>query len=166
MGKIALQAVPVSIGASIASSHFDTHSDETERRREHATLFPSVGMGIGGALVFGFNAAATEEPMVIGDELTWMHAVAIVVLSIVMVCAISYGIGKQRLGVEPLSRPWFGFYVRESLVTYAAALLVAAYILWTFGRIDAGTGLAPAVHMTLALGLVTTLGATAGELLI
>jgi len=166
VGKIALQAVSVSIGASIGSSHFDSHSDEIEQRREHATLLPSVGMGVAGALVFGFNAAVTEEPMVIGEQLTWMHAIGIVLVSLVLVFAISYAVGKQRLKAEPLSRPWFGFYVRESVATYAAALLIAAYILWTFGRIDAETALAPAVHMTIALGLVTTLGATAGELLI
>lgn len=166
VGKIALQAVPVSIGASIAGSHFDAHAEETERRRERGLLFPSLGMGIGGALVFGFNAAATEEPMIIGEELTWMHAIAIVVLSLVMAFAISYAVGKRRLKMDPFSREWVGFYVRESLGTYVTALIVGAYILWTFGRIDADTALAPAVHMTLALGVVTTLGATAGELLI
>jgi len=166
IGKIAIQTVPVSIGASIAGSHFDTQSEEAERRRERGMLFPSVAMGIAGALVFGFNAAATEEPMVVGDQLTWMHAVAIALVSLAIVFSISYAVGKRRLKMKPFSRKWIGFYVREAVTTYVAALLVAAYVLWTFERIDADTALMPMIHMVLALGVVTTFGATAGELLI
>jgi putative integral membrane protein (TIGR02587 family) len=166
LAKIALQSVPVSIGASIASTHFDAHPEETETRREGGLYFPSLAVGVGGAMVFGFNLAATEEPMIIGEQLTWMHAIAIVVVSLIIVFGISYAVGKRRLGMDPFSRDWIGFYVREALGTYAVALLIATYLLWTFGRIDLDTALAPAVHMVLALSIVTTLGATAGELLI
>ena len=166
IGKIALESVPVSIGASIAVSQFDDHGEETEQRRRGGYLFPSIAMGIAGAMVFGFNEAATEEPMILGDELTWMHAVAIVIVSLVVVFGISYAVGKRRLEMEPFSRAWIAFYVRESVATYVVAMLIAAYLLWTFGRVGADTALSPTVHMVLALGLVTTLGATAGELLI
>jgi putative integral membrane protein (TIGR02587 family) len=166
IAKIALQSVPVSIGASIASTHFDAHHEETENRREGALFFPSLAVGVGGAMVFGFNLAATEEPMIIGEQMTWMHAIAIVLVSVVIVFGISYAMGKRRLKMDPFSREWIGFYVREAVSTYAVALLIAAYLLWTFGRIDTDTALVPAVHMVLSLSLVTTLGATAGELLI
>lgn len=166
IGKIALEAIPVSIGASVGSSHFDDTAEETEQRRESGMLFPSIAMGIAGAMVFGFNEAATEEPMILGEQLTWMHAIAIVVVSLIVVFAISYAVGKRRLEMEPFSREWIGFYVREALATYVVAMLIGAYLLWTFGRIGGDTGISAMVHMVLALGMVTTLGATAGELLI
>jgi putative integral membrane protein (TIGR02587 family) len=164
--KIALQSVPVSLGASIAASEFGAPHEEAEHRLDRALLFPSVGIGIAGAMILGFTVGATEEPMIIGEQLTWLHATGLVVVSVALVLGISYGVGRRRLGIDPFDRKWLGFYLRESLVTYAAALLVAAYMLWTFGRIGADTGLAPAVHMILALSLVTVLGATAAELLV
>jgi putative integral membrane protein (TIGR02587 family) len=164
--KVALQSVPVSLGASIAASEFgDTH-EEAEHRQDRALLFPSVGIGIAGAMILGFTVGATEEPMIIGEQLMWPHATGLVVISVALVLGISYGVGRRRLGIDPFDRKWLGFYLRESLVTYAAAILVAAFMLWTFGRIGIDTGLAPSVHMILVLSLVTALGATAAELLV
>jgi putative integral membrane protein (TIGR02587 family) len=164
--KIALQSVPVSLGASIAASEFgDTH-EEAEHRQDRALLFPSVGIGIAGAMILGFTVGATEEPMIIGEQLMWPHATGLVVISVALVLGISYGVGRRRLGIDPFDRKWLGFYLRESLVTYAAAILVAAFMLWTFGRIGIDIGLAPSVHMVLVLSLVTALGATAAELLV
>ncbi|HJU76110.1 MAG TPA: DUF2391 family protein [Gemmatimonadaceae bacterium] len=164
--KVALQGVPVSLGASIAASEFGAAHEEAEHRLDHALLFPSVGIGIAGAMILGFTVGATKEPMIIGEQLTWLHALGLVVISVALVLGISYGVGRRRLGIDPFDKKWLGFYLRESLVTYAAALLVAAFMLWTFGRIGVDTGLAPAVHMVLVLSLVTALGATAAELLV
>ena len=164
--KIALQSVPVSLGASIAASEFGATHEEAEHRLDRALLFPSVGIGIAGAMILGFTVGATEEPMIIGEQLTWLHAAGLLVISVALVLGISYGVGRRRLGIDPFDRAWLGFYLREALVTYAAALLVAAFMLWTFGRIGVDTGLAPTVHMILALGLVTALGATTAELLV
>lgn len=164
--KIALQSVPVSLGASIAASEFGAEHEQAEQRLDHPLLFPSVGIGISGAMILGFTVGATEEPMIIGEQLTWVHAAMLVIIAVALTLGISYGVGRRRLGIDPFDRKWLGFYLRESLVTCVAAFLVAAFMLWTFGRIGAGTGLAPAVHMTLVLGLVTVLGATAAELLV
>ena len=164
--KIALQSVPVSLGASIAASEFGDAHEQTEHRQDRALLFPSVAIGISGAMILGFTVGATEEPMIIGEQLTWVHATALVLISVALALGISYGVGRRRLGIDPFDRKWLGFYLRESLVTYVAAILVAAFMLWTFGRIGAGTGLAPAVHMILVLSLVTVLGATAAELIV
>ena len=117
-------------------------------------------------MILGFTVGATEEPMIIGEQLTWMHATGLLIISVAVGLGISYGVGRRRLGIDPFDRKWLGFYLRESLVTYAVAILIAAYMLWTFGRIGVDTGAAPAVHMILVLGLVTVLGATAAELLV
>jgi len=164
--KIALQSVPVSLGASIAATEFGVAHEQAEHRLHRPLLFPSVGIGIAGAMILGFTVGATEEPMIIGEQLNWMHATGLVVISAAVALGISYGVGRRRLGIDPFDRKWLGFYLRESLVTYAVAILIAAFMLWTFGRIGVDTGAAPTVHMILALGLVTVLGATAAELLV
>ena len=164
--KIALQSVPVSLGASIATSEFGDAHEQAAHRQDRALLFPSVAVGISGAMILGFTVGATEEPMIIGEQLTWVHATGLVLISVALALGISYAVGRRRLGIDPFDRKWLGFYLRESLVTYVAATLVAAFMLWTFGRIGAETGVAPAVHMVLVLSLVTVLGATAAELLV
>jgi putative integral membrane protein (TIGR02587 family) len=166
VGKIALESVSVSLGASVAISEFGDGHPVTEERRSRPDLRPSLGIALGGAMIFGFNVATTDEIVILGEQLTWIHAVAIVVTSILLVLGISYAVGKSRMQIEPLSRKWLPFYLREAISTYVLALLVGAFLLWIFGRIGTETGLAPSVHMMLVLGLATTLGATAGELLV
>ena len=66
VGKIVLLAVPVSVGASVAMSEFGHEHETVERRKEGATYFGALGMAAGGAMLFGFGLAPTDEPMMIG----------------------------------------------------------------------------------------------------
>ena len=164
VGKIVLLAVPVSVGASVAMSEFGHEHETVERRKEGATYFGALGMAAGGAMLFGFGLAPTDEPMMIGLQLPWHHALALVAVSLFQVHAIVYAVGfKQH---ERDDRAWWRKLLREGTGAYAVALLVAAYLLWTFGRIDADTGLVACVYQTITLGFITSLGAAAGELLI
>ena len=164
IGKIVLLAVPVSVGASVAMSEFGHEHETVERRKEGATYFGALGMAAGGAMLFGFGLAPTDEPMMIGLQLPWHHALGLVAVSLFQVHAIVYAVGfKQH---ERDDRTWWRKLLREGIGAYAVALLVAAYLLWTFGRIDAHTGLVACVYQTVTLGFITSLGAAAGELLI
>lgn len=164
VGKIVLLAVPVSVGASVAMSEFGHEHETVERRKEGATYFGALGMAAGGAMLFGFGLAPTDEPMMIGLQLPWHHALALVAVSLFQVHAIVYAVGfKQH---ERDDRAWWRKLLREGIGAYAVALLVAAYLLWTFGRIDTHTGLVACVYQTVTLGFITSLGAAAGELLI
>jgi len=164
VGKIVLLAVPVSVGASVAMSEFGQDHPVTRRRREAASYLGTLGMAAGGAMLFGFGVAPTDEPMIIGLKLPWHHALALVITSLVQVHAIVYAVGfRQR---ERDDRGAMQKLFKEGVGAYAVALVVAAYLLWTFGRMDAGTGLVACVYQAIALGFVTSLGAAAGELLI
>ena len=163
-GKIVLLGVPVSIGASVAMSEFGDEHDTVERRKESATYFGALAMAAGGAMLFGFGLAPTDEPMIIGLRLPWHHALALVLASLFQVHAIVYAVGfKQH---ERDDRAWWRKLLKEGTGAYAVALLVAAYLLWTFGRINADTGFVAGVYQTVTLGFITSLGAAAGELLI
>ena len=164
VGKIVLIAVAVSVGASIAMSEFGEESDVAQRRKKAASYLGALGMAAGGAMVFGFTVAPTDEPMILGLKLPWHHALALLIASLLQVHLIVYSVGFKRH--ERDDRAWWRKLLREGVGAYAVALLVAAYLLWTFGRIDSNTGLVACVYQTVTLGFVTSLGAAAGELLI
>jgi uncharacterized membrane protein len=54
---------------------------------------------------------------------------------------------------------------RGTIVTYAVGLVASAAILWSFGRFD-GMGTAVIAGQTVALAVASTLGASAGRLLL
>jgi putative integral membrane protein (TIGR02587 family) len=164
VGKIVLLAVPVSIGASVAMSEFGAEHKTVERRKESASYFGTLGMAAGGAMLFGFGLAPTDEPMIIGLRLPWHHAIALLAASLFQVHAIVYAVGFRQH--ERDDRAWWRKLLKEGIGAYAVALLVAGYLLWTFGRIDTDTGLVACVYQMVTLGFITSLGAAAGELLI
>jgi putative integral membrane protein (TIGR02587 family) len=165
VGKLVLEAVPVSIGASVAMTQFGAESEVAERRKEGENYWGAMAMAVAGAMLFGFSVAATEEPMMIGIQLTWVHAVVLALISLLQVHVIVYAVEFKDRASGPGGRRWWQLLLKEGGGAYVLSLLVAAYLLWTFGRLDAGTGLAASVHMILTLGFATSLGAAAGELL-
>lgn len=166
VGKIVLQAIPVSIGASVAVSQLGRKNPPAARRKEEAGFGGTQAMAVAGALLFGFNIAPTVEPMLLGLQMHWWNGLALLGFSVVQVHAVVYYVdfrGSFESTAGPLWSPrlWSG-----SLTTCFLSLIVAAYLLWTFGRIGPSTGFVAALHMTLALGFVTSLGAAAGKLIL
>jgi putative integral membrane protein (TIGR02587 family) len=169
-GKLILESVPVSIGASVAMSEFgddEDHEEIVEHRRRRAGYFGSLAIAVAGATLFGFGISATEEPVMIADQLDAKRAALLMLLSMAQVFFIlfmldhkngeSSGLGTRRHIVAVLE---------EAVSTYAAALLIGAYFLWTFGALDASLGLVAATYVIVATGFITSLGASAAEVLI
>ena len=55
--------------------------------------------------------------------------------------------------------------IRHSVAEYGIALIISAYVLWTFGRMD-GASLEQTVTMIAVLGFPAALGAAAARLVI
>jgi putative integral membrane protein (TIGR02587 family) len=123
-------------------------------------------VALAGAVVFGFTVAPTEEPMILGLMMGRWHALAVVAVSLLIVHALVYAVEFRGTHVRPEGKTLLRTFIETSLTSYAMALLVAAYLLWTFGRLDADTGLLAALHMIVALGFATSLGAAAGKLIL
>jgi putative integral membrane protein (TIGR02587 family) len=165
--SIALEGVPLSVGASVAMSEFGNDHDHVEHRKESAGYFGSLGMGLGGAMVFGFAVSATEEPMQLGLQTHAVHVIAIVIASLLIVHLIVHAVEFKKRGKHhDQGTRWWLLIARDGVSAYAMAFLMAAYLLWTFGYIDGSTGFTPALHMTVVLSLLTSIGTAAGELLI
>jgi putative integral membrane protein (TIGR02587 family) len=165
-GKLLLQSVPMSIGASVAMSEFGEAHRVAEERRAHAGYFGTLGMALAGAMLFGFGISGTEELLTIADQLTAFRAILLLLLSLLQVHAIVYAVDFKQRPEDAGTRKHKLEVVREGLSTYALSLAAGAYLLWTFRTIGSGLGIVPAVYAVIALGFVTSLGAAAAELLI
>lgn len=166
VGKIVIESIPVSIGASVAAGQLGTRGQGEDRRRRQAGYWGTLAIALGGAVVFGFNVAPTEEPVRIGLMMSDVQALALLLVALVQTHAVVYALDFRGSDPIPEGRTPLGVFLRSSVVTLALSLLVALFLLWVFGRVGADTGLLPTVHMTVALGLVTSLGASAAKLLL
>src|SRR5688572_19552021 len=135
IGKIALHAVPCSIGAILARRQLEAEETKKEaRRREsyHAKLFL---MGVG-AIFLAFQLAPTEEIILIGYMMTGWHSALLAIVSLCMMQAFISSI-ERRPKVPIFSAGFFwNVFLRFTIVGYALALLLSIYVLWTFGRLD------------------------------
>jgi putative integral membrane protein (TIGR02587 family) len=165
-GKLLLQSIPVSIGASVAMSQFGDAHRHTEERRSRAGYWGTLGMGLAGAMLFGFGISGTEEPLLIADQLTWPRAIALMLLSVAQVHAVVYAVESKQRPRGARKNEYTLKILRESVSTYALSLGVGAYLLWTFGTLTPGLALVPAIYAIVTIGFVTSLGAAAADVLI
>jgi putative integral membrane protein (TIGR02587 family) len=165
-GKLLLQSVPVSIGASVAMNEFGEEHRELERRREGAGYWGSLGMALAGAMLFGFAISGTEEPLLIAEQLTFARAILLLLLSLLQVHVIVYAVDFREAPKGARDRARSLALLRESISTYALSIVMGTFLLWTFQTLNSGTGIVAATYAIIAIAFVTSLGAAAAELLI
>jgi putative integral membrane protein (TIGR02587 family) len=125
--------------------------------------FSRLLVGAGGALLFALNVAPTDEPMLLGIEVSPWLLLVVVATSVVVTLALVYYAdfgGRRRSGRGILDHPW-----SETITSYAISLLVALLLLWSFGRTD-GASLSAILGMTVMLGLMASVGAAVARLLV
>jgi putative integral membrane protein (TIGR02587 family) len=162
-GKLALQAVPGSIGALLARSQLGSR-DEQEGEAPESYGFEIFLMVVGG-LFLAFNVAPTEEVALIAVRISRWHVLALVVLSLAAMHAFVYFLEFRGAHQIPEQASGFGLFLRYTVVGYAACILVCLYVLWTFGRTDG----IPAQHvlsMALVLAFPASFGAASARLVL
>lgn len=188
LGKIVVEAMTAAIGVSVGTTQL---GGEKETRRQPrpksdtrrgvseagvseagvseagipgADFSSQIVVGFCGAVLFAANIAPTEEVIIIGTQISPVHAVALAVLSLGIGGGILYY--SNFRGAHLWSRADNRLTVfRGTVVTYLVALAASAMILWLYGRFD-GVSLGVIVHETIVLGFGSTLGASAGRLLL
>jgi putative integral membrane protein (TIGR02587 family) len=168
LGKVALQAVPASFGAMLASSQLgdDTERDTPEEaRKRNAGYGGELFFMAAGATFLAFNVAPTEEMILIAFKLTPWHAVALIVTSLLLMHAFVYAVEFRGTRAVPEGAPFGSLFLRYTVVGYAISLLISVYVLWTFGRWQ-DTALPMFVLTALVLAFPASIGAAAARLIL
>jgi putative integral membrane protein (TIGR02587 family) len=164
VGKVALQAIPASIGAMLARSQLGQRDEEEEERRRD-TYGGELFLAAVGALFMAFNVAPTEEVVLIANMMTGWHALALIAVSLAVMHAFVYALEfRGQSSLHPDIGAWSEF-LRLTVVAYALALLVCLYVLWSFGRTD-GLAAGELLMQTVVLGFPAAIGAAAARLIL
>lgn len=170
-GKVALEAIPIAFGASLARTQLASAEDGSDEEEEDDEQARSIGpfgrlfVAAGGALLFSLNVAPTEEPVLIGIELDWWHLLLLMATSILLTFALVFyadfrGGRPARAGDTAMDHP-----LSETLAAYAISLGVSLLLFWSFDRTE-GTGFGAILGMTVVLAFVASMGAAVGRLLV
>lgn len=170
VGKIALQTVPASIGALLASAQLgsgDTKDDEREEDDEQRPQsYPGelFLMGVG-ALFLSLNVAPTDEMVLIAYRISAGQELLLALLSLVGMHAFVYAVNFRGQEERPEHvGPW-QLFLRFSVTGYAVVLLISLYTLWTFGRLD-DVGFHEAISSAIVLAFPGAIGAAGARLLL
>lgn len=183
VGKIIIEAMTVAIGVSVGTAQLgggegDSQADtgmENEASHSQSSPMPfltedegnfgaQATIALCGAVLFAANVAPTEEIITIATEIDSGRLLGFALVSMLLGALILFYsdfTGAQRFTREKgIKTVVFG-----TVITYAIALVTSAAILWFFGRFD---GMSPitCLAQTVVLGLASTLGASAGRLLL
>ena len=158
IGLVALQTVPCSIGAAVARSQ--VAQDEQTLRGDSSTYAYELLLMAGGALLFCFNIAPTEEVQLLASDIHTPGAVLLAVLSLLLLHALVYLLGFR--GQHRSEAPVWSVLLGYSVVGYALSLLVCLGLLWVFGR--TAQPLPVVATQVVVLGLPAAVGGAAGRL--
>ena len=166
IGKVAVQAVPASIGALLAQSQFGGENDKNRRKEQRRETYGGETFFMAaGAVFLSLNVAPTEEMVLISYKMTPWHALALATLSVLLMHAFVYSVGFTGQSAVPEGVPAWTVFLRYTVVGYAICLVISAYILWTFGRTD-GLALEAFVMTTVVLAFPASIGAAAARLIL
>jgi putative integral membrane protein (TIGR02587 family) len=165
IGKIALQAVPASFGAMLANSQFGAQGAADRRHKREMGYRGTLFLMSVGALFLSFNVAPTEEMILLAFRMTHWHAVALALISLLLIHSFVYAVNfRGSPGAPEGASPWH-LFLRYAVPGYAIALLVSAYVLWTFGRYEDGA-VTRMIMQAVVLGFPASIGAAAARLVV
>ena len=171
VGKVVVQAVPLSIGASVANAIFGPYGEKSRQgeregqdRDASRALVRDLGATVVGGIFIGFAIAPTEEIPMLAAQMSYVHELALIglslLLSYIIVFASGYGTGQRRQA-GPFQRP-----ITETFLAYLVSLLVALATLYLFDRVELSDPIPHVISMVVVLGLPTTIGGAAGRLVV
>lgn len=170
LGKVVVEGVTVAIGVSVGSAQLGGNGNKDQgmsRGRDEHLGFPGqIALAACGAVLFASNVAPTEEIEMIAAEASRWKVLGLALLSLALSALILFYSdfrGSDRVVPREERGP---FTVLSRIVLhYSVALVASAFILWFFGRFN-GMSFTACVAQTVVLGVASSLGASAGRLLL
>ncbi len=165
-GVVVMEAMIVSIGVSVGTaqlgvSHEESEEDKAEKKQRQSGLVSLIVLSLCGGVLIGGSVAPTDEVFMIGVEALPGHVLAMALLTIVMSALILFFSGFERTSADADAFT----VVQQTCVCYLVALASSAVLLWLFGRLS-GVSFWVGVAQTVTLGMLTSLGTSAGRLII
>jgi putative integral membrane protein (TIGR02587 family) len=165
IGKIAIQAVPASIGAMLVRSQLGERQRKEEKRRD-SHYAGGLFLTAVGALFFSISLASTEETVVLATGMSPAHFLGLMLLSLALLHGFFWVVVRRGKTDLPAGEATFSLvFFRYTVTGYAIALLISALILWIFSR-TGGLGMEELVRSMVVLGLPAALGAGAARLVL
>lgn len=165
VGKVALQAIPASVGALLAQSLLGQKEPDQDLRGGTSGYGSEVFVMAVGALFLAFNLAPTDEMLAIGLRASDWHTLALMVVALALMHAFVYSVAFRGGHDRPPQASAWSLFLRFTVVGYALALVLSAAILWFFGRLE-GLSLLNAIKATVVLAFPAAIGAAAARLIL
>ena len=171
IGKISIQAITAAVGALVAQSQLggkngDSESeDKDENEKSPRSYFGEILLMIIGIIFLTMSIAPTEEMILIAFRMTYWHAFALAVGTLIMMHAVVYVVKFRGQEKTPEGVSFISIFARYTIVGYAVVLLVCLYLLWTFGR-TSGMSAEEIAKVTIVLGFPGALGASGSRLIL
>ena len=165
VGVLSLQAVPGSIGALLAQSQLGERKAREKGGQGAASYASDLFVMAVGALFLAFNIAPTEEMLLIALGMREWHALLLVLLSLAVMHAFVYSVGFRGQPATASDASAWSLLLRFTVTGYALALVLSAYILWSFGRLE-GMSLESGMKTVTVLGFPAAIGAAAARLIL
>ena len=165
VGKITLCAIPGAMGALLASKQLGGEAALAARPKADGGYLGELFTMMVGALFLAFNVAPTEEMVLIAYQMTGLHALALMAISIGLLHIIVYQLGFPGEDLRRQSSGLRRTFLSFTIPGYGLALLISLYCLWTFGRLD-GVSLHETTAMMVVMAFPAALGCATARLVI
>jgi putative integral membrane protein (TIGR02587 family) len=178
LGKIVMQALPLSIGASLANIVFGRHLDregddddgssdkpgaQSEMPGVWHALFNDVGATAIGAMFISATVAPTEEVPMLAARMEYWHLLALIGLTLVTGYIIVFASGFDPAARRD-RRHLFQHPASETALSYLLALAVSLGVLLLTRQVGSDDPPAYVLTQTLVLGLPAMVGGAAGRI--
>jgi putative integral membrane protein (TIGR02587 family) len=170
LGKVIIQAAPLSLGASIANAIFSSWRSrewEDEPSVPHDpwhVLLNDVAATLTGGLFIGLAIAPTDEVTLLAAGMSLWHQIALISFSLLITYTIVFA-GEFSPHLRGPAIP-FQLPFTETVLAYSISLLVALATLYLFHQIEWGDSLRQIISHILVLGLPVAIGGAAGRLVL
>jgi putative integral membrane protein (TIGR02587 family) len=172
LGKVVVQALPLSIGASVANAVFSrgaagrTGEVEQQQAGSWAPSLNDLSATAAGAVFIGFSIAPTDEIPMLAAQMDYLHELALIALSLAITYVIVFESGFSPQAPPPEGRGLFQHPVAETVMAYVVSLVVALAALLLFQQVGLDDPLDVVASRILVLGLPAAIGGAAGRLVI
>jgi putative integral membrane protein (TIGR02587 family) len=164
LGLTVVEGLFVAVGVSVGTAQLMGGGDTRQPGGRHQTIWSELVLAICGAVLIAANVGPTEEILLLASSMSASLLLATMGTSLLLAVTLLY-FSHFAGGGRFADTRGVGAILRGSAITYAAALVASAAILWFFGRF-AHHGLTLNVALCVVLGVPGTLGASAGRLLL